>query len=1091
MLPLEAALRERAFVTLMNLACRRSASAESVARLIKFVDQGIAQPGDESSRWKQTKFRLLVALDRPDDLVRELSAWMKTGDVADAVSGKALAAGLPQTPAASALPLTSWRLALARLQAERGQIKEAITLFESVERDNELGASDFAVLANWYLASNRRADYERAKIAVWKVAEEYRIQQFLYSVTNRWQRSDQPLPSTLDENVLFALQALFAKSNSPGSYLYQVRQLYEACRDFRLLQMLPDAVVGKSTQQIYSVLGSLSTTVLVELREEATADEILKRIRELRQSGKPGLEKLSSGDLRALDLFEALIERQSSEVLNQPGPHVEASVAALRRAFDRDWAEGEQRQMADWLASLGNITQPKLADEQIRELTVLAEQQKPGSDDRLFITAALARAHAGAGRQERAIALMEVAVREFEQTHPDGWPAHANEPLSGYVGLLEGAKRYAVAEAALRKHIAHPANATQWEWLKQRVIQTYRAALQNDGEVSLGSGETLFLNLVKHVLKETEAASQQRRVALLNELIEVFRAAHHKSLPSTKPELKKFAFEQLPMLLKTQVDQYEHFVSHTERAVTEILGSRDGLAFFIDRIEQYPRRLFYSWNSPWQQFGYRVALLRHELKQLGDLEPRLLKLVLAELRRELRARDHRGSHFYHRGNQYFWAEKSADFAQVAEEVLAERPNSGRNAVYVANFLFQLDRKDRAVEMLFAAHKRGLLRDDGVQTLVGYLQSMHRYAETIALLEPLVAKRPDDINFRHLLLRAYHHTQRSEQLLALLKATDAHFRSGGRWTEGVAAQLARTSTETNLHPQAIAYYDEAIALHRRMSPHHGFNDAVLSSYFHEQAYAYSRLQKTREAVEAASAAIVIWSPRHSQRQSAIDSLAHVLNAANDRDAYTKWLDEQVVQDNQERPLIRKYLGRAYQSHKEHAKAVAQLKLAIAVTPQDKELHQWLIASYDALGQTDAATAQLLALMNWNRRDLELYKQLATRLASNEAEAERAATMLVEALPTETESHTALAELRQQQNRWDDAIIHWKKVAELRSLEPTGLLRLADAQLHQKQWPGLDDSLDRLSMTKWPARFSDVRHKTDDLRARSRAARPESK
>jgi hypothetical protein len=54
------------------------------------------------------------------------------------------------------------------------------------------------------------------------------------------------------------------------------------------------------------------------------------------------------------------------------------------------------------------------------------------------------------------------------------------------------------------------------------------------------------------------------------------------------------------------------------------------------------------------------------------------------------------------------------------------------------------------------------------------------------------------------------------------------------------------------------------------------------------------------------------------------------------------------------------------------------------------------------------------------------------------------------PLESESHTLLAEIRQQQNRWPEAIEHWQRVAEIRSLEPTGLLKLAEAQLHERNW-----------------------------------------
>ena len=63
-----------------------------------------------------------------------------------------------------------------------------------------------------------------------------------------------------------------------------------------------------------------------------------------------------------------MTERRAAELRNQPGPHVDKAVAALQRAFKRQWSPGEERLMADYLASLGKIPQDKLAAEQLREL---------------------------------------------------------------------------------------------------------------------------------------------------------------------------------------------------------------------------------------------------------------------------------------------------------------------------------------------------------------------------------------------------------------------------------------------------------------------------------------------------------------------------------------------------------------------------------------------------------------------------------------------------------------------------------------------------------------------------------------------------
>ena len=67
-----------------------------------------------------------------------------------------------------------------------------------------------------------------------------------------------------------------------------------------------------------------------------------------------------------------------------------------------------------------------------------------------------------------------------------------------------------------------------------------------------------------------------------------------------------------------------------------------------------------------------------------------------------------------------------------------------------------------------------------------------------------------------------------------------------------------------------------------------------------------------------------------------------------------------------------------------------------------------------------------------------------------ESERAYTSIVEVLASEAESHTMLAEVRESQNRWAEAIDQWRDVVRLRALEPAGLFRLAAAQIHEKQW-----------------------------------------
>jgi hypothetical protein len=88
-------------------------------------------------------------------------------------------------------------------------------------------------------------------------------------------------------------------------------------------------------------------------------------------------------------------------------------------------------------------------------------------------------------------------------------------------------------------------------------------------------------------------------------------------------------------------------------------------------------------------------------------------------------------------------------------------------------------------------------------------------------------------------------------------------------------------------------------------------------------------------------------------------------------------------------------------------------------------------------------------------------------------------IVEALPNESESHAMLAEVREQQARWKDAAEQWHRVADIRKLEPTGLLKLAQAQLQLKDWNAAGQTIRELEKHDWPSRFPDVQQKTREL------------
>ena len=202
------------------------------------------------------------------------------------------------------------------LLAERGKFDEAISLFEAAEKDHLLSAADYRVLANWYLISNRREAYERSQIEAFKMLPEQVLSNMFYRLRNYWCYSRplqnvQPLPTELDKHAVRHASA-FRKIGPAGELSVDAARAIRSLPRFPPVADAAHAVVGRSPQQIYPFLATLQNQILGEIHNEATTDEIIATINKLRDG------KLTSTDLRALDLFEAIIERRASEVLILP-----------------------------------------------------------------------------------------------------------------------------------------------------------------------------------------------------------------------------------------------------------------------------------------------------------------------------------------------------------------------------------------------------------------------------------------------------------------------------------------------------------------------------------------------------------------------------------------------------------------------------------------------------------------------------------------------------------------------------------------------------------------------------------------------------
>ncbi len=1051
---LEQVRRSRCLAMLSYLSVRAGAKPQLADRLLDYIDAGIKADAD-SVGWKMLKYRMLVALDRPQQIEKLLRRCIR----ADAQA-------------------TGWQVYLGYLLAEQGKIKEAVKLFETVRAADELRPGEHRTLADWYMVVDRREDYEQALIAVYKTMDEWRISNALSQKLRRWQRSKGELPGELDKNVLRMFAALLQKSNHPANHLGQLRQFYQATHDFRLLKSVAEGVIGHTAGRVYPYLNRM-TSVLNEVRDEATADSIVDHIEKIRPRAKTEIDR------RALDLLELLVERRGAEIKNQPGPHLKKALAAMLRAFKREWSPGEPRLMADFLANLGTISQKELADEQMRELRILHNESKNGSIDRLHIAHALARTMWNYQKRNEAIDLLDAAINEYVTAVGGSLPSQANGPFGSLVSYLESSRYYSRAEKALKKQIEHPANGQQRFWLTELLYRTYRNTLANKGTVSLGSGRTLYENLESRLIEDLKTDNQNHRYQLINLLCDVYRTAHNKhqaGLPGVPDDLRKFAFERFSQRLPGQVGHYQNMVNRVAGTLHDVAGPRDGLKFLIERIETEPEWLRYNRQDGWNSYGGNLAYWRSQTGDLGDLEPRLLKIVLAELRKDLVSRQHRNRNMYYNNYSHFWKEKADDFAKTAEQVYAEHRRSGAAVKYIAQYLYHgLDLHDRGIEMLLIALDDKVLDESGQSQLVRYLHERGRYGESIAVLKPMVETRPTNIQYRTWLMRAYFQTKRPADLLALLKQTDDYFHGQKLWQEHIIAAMAYSCLENQLFEQSATYYEELIPLHQRSQPNRGIGNGTLSQYYGHMAAAYGGLKNTAKAVDAACGAVVSWGAHHDNRSSALNSLNNVLRSSPDLDAYVAQLDKQSEETGLHNAIVRKALGLVYFEKQQYDKATVQLTLAADVQPNDTETHRKLVECFDKRGDKQGAVDRLLASLQLSRRDINLYKDLGRRFKELERpeDAERANTSIVEVLPAESESHAMLAEIRQQQDRWDEAIVQWQQVARIRALEPTGLQKLAEAQIHEKRWDDAVETLNKLDKG-WPPRFGDVHNKVRELR-----------
>ena len=186
------------------------------------------------------------------------------------------------------------------------------------------------------------------------------------------------------------------------------------------------------------------------------------------------------------------------------------------------------------------------------------------------------------------------------------------------------------------------------------------------------------------LLVEAELPDLAYRLAVLEHITSVFQTGGRRDAKTYQKDLRKYAFQQFPDLVQP-LDNYNHPVQRVADVVHNELGVLEGLRFLVERLENYPDRFRGTYQGGFRQFDYQLGEWREEAKQLGPLEPRLLKLALAHLRQSLIVENNFRAGTLSNNSRYYWTEKEADFVRVANEVAAEYKDSSAVVVRVARY----------------------------------------------------------------------------------------------------------------------------------------------------------------------------------------------------------------------------------------------------------------------------------------------------------------------------------------------------------------------------------------------------------------------
>jgi hypothetical protein len=1055
--PAERVQRERLATALAFATLKRTPPEGLADRLVEALGTIAAADlvalGDEGEVLLDARLhlaRLLVGLDRADDLRTRLLSWQEPGAALD-----------------------RWTVLLAFLEAERGDLASAVARLQAARERGPLAPDVLERLATWQLALGDDRGRIASETARWEALDPWQLVNLLNQRARALRRTGEGAGAELEPESLQQLAVLLAKAPDPRGYVGVLMTLYAPTKDHRVPAALVPGLTGHTQERAYAVLGALSQ-VVAGIHEEATLDA-LRAALEARGTEVPG-----AVDRRVLQLARSRVAARAAEVQQADPAHAAAARDALDRALGVDLVEGERLPLARYLAELGVQRDEGLAERQLAGLGRLLEGAAPASDERLRSGVILAQLLVAYNRHDGADALLEGLWRERRATQPARRDDPHMEVVRALVDLRAGRRQAERAEGVLLDELALALSDGRDDELLGRLFDVRTGALQGGLRTRLGEGVALYVAL-RDLLRARLEEAPDEAGAYLGRLVQVHRAAAEGSsrLAVARTDLVAWAFGPFRAWLRRTPLETDPHTMTVAQGLYVLRQPADALRLVLDVDDEAPRFLVrIDQDLMTRQIG-SLARWRVEAGAAarGDLEARLWPRVAARLERHLTEGDHSARPFWQRRHGWAWPERFDDMAAVIEAVVERESGSEGTALRGARVLYdQMERHAAGIDMLEAALARTALGDNARRLLLDWLIQAGRAQRALPLARALVATYPDAWQDRARLSDVLAQLRQADALGAHLDATAARWRETKAFSPEVARALAEAALAGQLAPRALAWLDEAVRLRVEARGHAGGQDPWLAQTYQVLARARSAAGEGGLAFAAARAGLVLTSARNADAiREAVGTLDAVLADARDLQSIADAYAAEVAETGLDASLLQRAFARAWRKRGDLVRTEQHLLAAREVEPGDGAVHAALVEVYDALGRPADAIQALFGSIELAPLAYDAYEDLARRYAAagDEAGRQRALTSLAEPAPHQAEGHRRLAEAFTREGRLGPALEQWAQVVRTERLDPTGWLAYAAAALRAKDVDLARRTYEHLLRETWEERFGDVK------------------